>query len=227
MTLRPPYPSSAYPRVERREGLICVQTLADSGQVEESCRREEGTGRAAPLRVPSSGPVEEVNEPPRSRSRSRRAAREQEQEPEEPAARFVLDALVHGGLQVLATTGGIAALPQLSGTLDLGARFRAGVGVVALLNLAAGFASSGGDVLFTAAPGLRLGDRSHFILALGPGFFGYSGRGGSGSGAVFSLITQGVFAVGSVFAFTLQGAAHFDASGVIFVLGAGLGFGAF
>lgn len=47
---------------------------------------------------------------------------------------------------------------------------------------------------------------------------------GSGSGFVLSALVQGVIQLVSGFSLALNGSAHFDASGVIFFLGAGLGF---
>lgn len=50
---------------------------------------------------------------------------------------------------------------------------------------------------------------------------------GGGSGLAGSLIATGVFAMGGAFGFNLHSALHVDASGVVFTLGAGIGFGAF
>jgi hypothetical protein len=143
----------------------------------------------------------------------------------EPGARFVLDALLQGGLTIATAPGVLVALPQVSGTVALGARFRAGIGLQGLVNLSGSFVSGFSAIVFTVAPALRFGNQSHFTLAIGPSLLGYSGGTGSGSGVTASLIAQSVFAVGDAFVLAIQAALHADASGALFMLGAGFGFG--
>jgi len=205
--------AASYPRVVRRDGLTCVQSLDDAGRVQEACRREDTSyGRPRPLAAGGARQAE-VEETPRAR----------QPQVTEPGARFVLDALLQGGLTILTAPGILGALPQVSGTVALGARFRAGIGVQGLVNLSGSFRSGFSAIAFTVAPALRFGNQSHFTLALGPSVLGSSGS--SGTGIVGSLIAQSVFAVGDSFVLAIQAALHADASGVLFMLGAGFGFG--
>ncbi len=196
----PTPPDESYPRVVRRAGEVCVQTRGDDGRLEESCRADQ---------------------PVHSRKATLTA-----DPPPEPAARFVTDVLFHGGAQILTASGSSVVMPQVAGQLSLGARFRSGVGVVGLVNVGLVPLSYFTSVIASFAPGLRLGDRSHFTLAAGPSVFAYTSRLGSGAGAVGSVFAQGVFNVAGSFVLGLFSSVHFDASGVMFNLGAGLGFGA-
>ncbi len=54
----PPVDPASYPRVVRREGQVCVQTLEASGRVEESCRGDESSARRRPLPAGTSQPAE-------------------------------------------------------------------------------------------------------------------------------------------------------------------------
>lgn len=208
----PPADAASYPRVVRRDGLTCVQSLDDAGRVQEACRREDTSyGRPRPLAAGAARQAE-VEETPRARP----------PEVTEPGARFVLDALLQGGLTIATAPGILVALPQVSGTVALGARFRAGIGVQGLVNLSGSFRSGFSAIAFTVAPALRFGNQSHFTLALGPSVLGATG---AGTGVVGSLIAQCVFAVGDAFVLAIQAALHADASGVLFMLGAGFGFG--
>ncbi len=211
----PPADAEAYPRVVRRDGQVCVQSIAPSGLVEESCRRE--SARARPL--VSEGSME----PSRPDGYENQGA-----VPAAPTGRFVIDALFQGGLTVVSSTG-LAVLPQLGGLLAVGGRFRSGVGLVGLANVNVSFQPGLSLVAATLAPGLRFGDRSHFLLALGPTFtlLTVPTVFGSATGLVGTLLAQGVFSLGSSFALSLQSGLSFSTGGVIFTLGAGFGFGAF
>lgn len=216
----PPAPpvADSYPRVVRRDGLTCVQTLEGDGHIAESCRRDEPLPRPRPRPLPARGAPREVEAD----------SRQSQAPPVEPGARFVASFLLHGGLLAALASGASVALPQLGGSIALGARFRSGVGVVGLGTLSAGFFPNGALVIGTLAPALRFGDHSHFLLGLGPSVVAFSATGGgSGSGLAASLVAAGVFAVADAFALTIHSALHVDASGVIFTLGAGFGFGAF
>ena len=205
--------AASYPRVVRREGLVCVQSLDDGGRVTESCRLETPPSRVrtSPVREGPSAAEPTPLSPPA-----------------ESGSRFVASILLHGGLLLGSAGGSTVALGQLGTTLALGARFRSGVGVGGLANLSVGPTAAGSLFFATFAPALRFGDRSHFLLGLGPTLVAYSFVGaGGGSGVAGSLIATGVFAVGGAFAFNVHSALHVDASGVVFMLGAGIGFGAF
>lgn len=207
----PPMPPSAdsYPRVIRHDGLTCVQTLEADGHVEESCRRAGPAPRPRPL------PAREVEDSPPAR-------------PDEPVSRFVASFLLRGGMLAGLASRASIVLPEVGGSIALGARFRSGVGVTGLGSLSVGVFPNGAFVIGTLAPALRFGDRSHFLLGLGPSVVAFSVTGGgSGSGVAGSLIAEGVFAVARAFALTIYSAIHVDASGVVFSLGAGFGFGAF
>lgn len=216
----PSSPAESWPKVVRRDGLVCVQSLGADGRVEESCRKEEPVRRALPA-------GESTYDPPVTSPRRRRASTEEEPPPE-PPARFVIDALAHGGVTILSAGSVTVGVPQLSGTLALGARFRSGIGVMGFGNLQGMFGGGGSFVIGTVAPALRFGDRTHFTLAGGAAFGGVSSRAtGTVTGTLFTIHAQGVFAVASAFAVSIQGAFYADASGVLFTFGAGIGFGAF
>jgi hypothetical protein len=209
-----PVDAAAYPKVVRREGQVCVQSLEADGRVSEACRAETpvrvrtGTGSA------SSYSLDPAPRPPRPRA--------------EPSARFVASFLLHGGLLLLSGGGSTVALGELGTTLALGGRFRSGVGVGGLVNLTLSPTPVGPLFLGTLGPALRFGDRSHFLLCVGSTVTAYSfGSAGSGAGLAGSLIATGVFAVSAAFGFNLHSALHVDASGVVFTVGAGIGFGAF
>lgn len=208
--------AASYPRVVRREGLVCVQSVDDAGKLSESCRPETPPSRVrtAPVREATSAAEAAPSVVPTTQGES--------------TSRFVASILLHGGLLLGSGGGTTIALGQLGATLALGARFRSGVGVGGLANLSVGPTAVGSLFFATFAPALRFGDRSHFLLGLGPTVVAYSFVGaGGGSGIAGSLIATGVFAVGGAFAFNLHSALHVDASGVVFTLGAGIGFGAF
>lgn len=210
----PPEAPADYPRVVRRDGLVCVQSLDAGGAVTESCRKDAPPPRVRPL--PARATARDAEDPGPTVTAA-----------PEPGSRFVSDVLVHGGLLGLMAGGSSAALPQLGGSIALGARFRAGVGVAGLGTLSVGFAPGFGAVIGSLVPALRVGDRSHVLLGLGPAVIGFSSVVGGGAGLAGALQVAGVFAVARAFALTLHAAMYVDASGVAFTLGAGFGFGAF
>lgn len=212
----PPAEASSYPRVVRREGAVCVQTLEADGRVTESCRAEEPAPSSRVRTAPAHASTYAAEpEPPPAKV-------------VESSSRFVASVLLHGGLLAGAAGGSTVTLPQLGGSLALGARFRSGVGVGGLFNLSVGVAPGFAMFFASLTPALRFGDRSHFLLGFGPTVIAYSvAGGGGGSGLAASLLAAGVFAVGEAFALNLHSALHVDASGVVFTLGAGIGFGAF
>lgn len=205
----PAPPTDEYPKVVRRDGLICVQSLTDEGRVTESCRAE-GEDR--------------VVAPPMKR---RGRARGESADVPQARGRFVMDFLLQGGLAVLMADGLSVPLPQFTGQLAFGGRTASGLGFVGVGQLQVMGNAGLLAIIGTVAPGLRFGDRSHFTLAAGASYAGFSGIGGSGSGVMGSILAQGVIAVANAFGLTLHGGLHFDASGLMLTLGAGFGFGAF
>lgn len=134
-------PGSEYPRVVRRDGATCVESLDEQGKVVESCRASGSSSTA--------------------RRRSR--AREDDAGAPEPTARggFAFDLTARAGLMLAAAQGTSLALPAFSATLGLGGVGANGVGAMGLLNVDLGSTSGFTLVAATLAPALRLGRTSH------------------------------------------------------------------
>lgn len=201
--------SDEWPRVVRRDGLVCVQAPGADGRIEESCRQEQAERVVMPA------------------SRRGRSTARQEDAADEPRARFVMDFLLQSGVLVLSSGGNTLATWQLNGLLDLGVRSRLGAGFVGFASVLGTGNSFGGAIAATFGPALRLGDQSHFLLGAGGTYLAVSSTVGSVSGLAFGILAQGVFQLTGAFGLSLGGQFMFDASGLLFTLSAGLAFGAF
>jgi len=205
-----------YPKVVRRRGAVCVQSLTDEGVVREDCRDEREVRR--PARSSSSASDDEP--PPSRRPRLEREA------DEPPRSSFVADFGVTGSLTIL-PVGVTVVFPGFGLHLALGGRVSDAVGVVGLLdfNLAAGFGTTLINV--TLAPGLRLGDGGHATIALGPTLLAFSGAGTGLTGLAATLLVRGVFIIAGGFGVHTQAALTFDATAAFFTLGLGFGGSSF
>lgn len=200
-------PAGEFPRVVRREGQVCVQTLEADGRVAESCRAES----PAPKRLRAvSTPAAES--PPAL----------VEQRSESPAARVVADLQLHGGMLVGIAGNSAGVLGDVGATAAVGGRFGSGVGLAALGSLELG-AGSSTIVVGTLGLALRVGDRTHATFAAGPSVIAYLP---GGAGLAGSFVVDSLFAITRAFGISLHSALHFHALGVVVTFGAGVGFGA-
>ena len=191
-----PAPAERFPRVVRIAGQICVQSLDAEGQVQQSCR-EEGAPAEAP---PPPPPLEK------------------------PRSRLSADGLLAGGVMVLVAGGEAFALPQFTLCGAFGSRRPSGAGFVLVTNASLGLSPYGAMFVLGLAPGLRLGERSHVVLSLGPTLIAGGFGGETFAGLAGSALLQGVISLLHGFVLTPQAGLHFDLSGVIITLGVGVGF---
>lgn len=193
-----------YPRVVRRGGATCVESLDEQGKVVASCR--------PPERQPG--------------ARRRSGALRDDAEAHEEVARggFAFDLSFRGSTLLVGagSTGG--ALPAISTTLGFGGVSAGGVGAMGLLTLDVAFVRSGTVVSGLLAPALRLGKHSHVNLAAGLSVISVSTSQGSVTGLAFATQVQGAIQLAGAFSLSLNGTVAFDATGVLVTLGAGLGF---
>ncbi|MCA3014269.1 MAG: hypothetical protein INH41_17950 [Myxococcaceae bacterium] len=197
-----------FPRVIRRDGLVCVQSLTDAGLPKEDCRRDERRR----VRTPAPGTEPE---PPLGRN-----------EPEPPAAQarstLVADFGGAGTLGLLLAGRG-AVLPGFGLHGALGSRWSEFVGVMGVVDVTLGFVAGSTVIALTAAPALRLGDRTHATVALGPAVLAASGLIGNLAGLAGSLLVRGVFPISEGFGVHAQLGLTFDASGAVMSLALGVG----
>jgi hypothetical protein len=220
----PPSPPSAlanpsdYHKVVRKNGVTCIQSLGDDGLVREDCRLEgtsySGTRRAVGAAHPSPQP---------SRSFSPRV--EQEEGTKLRRSRVTFDFGVGAlGLIAAGSAGGI--LPVVALHTSVEGRVGDSVALGGLFNASFGF-GRGFIGVFTFAPALRLGDKGHATLGLGPSV-GVVGSGvGSMTGLMGTLLIHGVVPSSRGFGLHLQLAVNFDPTGAYFTLGAGFGGSSF
>jgi hypothetical protein len=182
-----------FPRVLRMPGKVCVESLEPTGAVKSECR-VEGSGTASPMKAPV---------------------------PTEPASRLVWSLNVLGGTLLTGFT-----LPELSFSADVGVRFRSGVGVVGFLH--SGFARAAPrpglpeTVLhrYSAGGALRLGDRTHVLLGLGPGLMVVYGL----PSPALTVIARISFVLVRYFAISLMPTITVGSSGAVASISLGLGF---
>lgn len=216
-------PANEYPKVVHRDGLVCVQTLKDNGQLEEACRPE--TART-PL---NSGATSTPSEPPEyelpaTPTRARRRARFQQDEPAPPPrSRFVADFGALGGVAIGFVGSATLALPQFNAHVELGGRLTPNVGLGAVIDEKLAFNGFGAISITSLCLGLRLGDASHTTLAAGfGGLYGVTGASTVG-GIVGTVLVHSTFIVSGGFGIHFQGGLSFDASGAFLSFGLGLG----
>lgn len=232
-SLPPPVPRrkpEEYPRVVRRPGEVCLESLNDEGAVQLECRPDE----AAPRRVrPAAAPDERAEPAPRG-ARSRAAPGERAEPPprvrrtdEVARSSFVADFGGTGLLAVLAGGGAVVAMPGFGLHLALGGRVTDSVGVVGVLDGALAFVPGASVLAVTFAPGLRLGDASHATIALGPTVVAFTSVVGNLAGLAGTLLVRGVFPLSSGFGLHTQLGLTFDVSGGFLTLAIGIGGSSF
>lgn len=118
--------------------------------------------------------------------------------------------------------------PGLSLHVALGGRLSDTVGVVGVLDGNAGFGLFGHSLLnVTCAPGVRLGDRDHVTIALGPSVLAFSSSVASSTRVAGSLLVRVVALLSGGFGLHMQAGLTFDASSAFFTVGLGVGGSSF
>lgn len=208
----PPLPkrpvADEYPKVVRKNGEVCVQSLTEEGVVREECRREERVR----VRSPRMSAVESEPEVPRRR-----------EEPAPQRSTFVADFGATGQFGLLMGSGLSIGLPGLGLHGALGGRVTDAVGIFAVLDAGLFFAGSASVVAATLAPGLRLGEGGHATVAFGPSLFVLSSPRGGATTVAGTALLRGVFLVSGGLGIHTQVALTFDATGLMIHLGVGLG----
>lgn len=201
-------PVEEYPRVVRRKGEVCVQSLTEEGIVREECRAEE------PRRV-KARPSDRGDAPLSSPRR---------EEPEPPQrSPFVADFGATGYLGILMASGRSAALPGFGLHAALGGRVSDSFGLFGVVDAAFGFITGLSMFTVTFAPGLRLGDGGHATLAAGPSILAVTSIIGNATSVAGTILLRGVFLVSGGFGVHTQVGLTFDASGVMLRLELGIG----
>jgi len=220
---QPPPPRvdpSDYPKVVRRDGQVCVQSLNDDGTVGESCRAEAGARR--PLGDGTSGPSSSWDEPVPPRRTKRGRKMEGDDAPQKERG-FAADFAVLGGVTGFFSAGQSFGLPLVDLHLSFGGRFSRAIGLSGVIDTKFFFGPGGWGTLLTFGPGVRLGPEAHVTIAATGGFvFGATSQ-GTAFGYVVSLLAHVAIPFASGFGFHLQPALSFDASGVVLSLGGGFG----
>lgn len=203
-----------YPRVVRKNGVTCIQTLDDEGVVHEDCRTDSTSYSATHRPMdPTAGTVGMPSSsfPPPTPA-----------EPEPPRSGVVADFGVLGTLGVLASSG-VGVLPGLVGHIAVGGRLSESVGLGGVFNAQLGFGGNGVLVNLAMAPALRLGALGHANLALGPSLLLASTPFGSVMGLAGTLLIHGVVPIAGAFGIHFQFGIAFDASGAFLSFSTGFG----
>lgn len=198
---------------------------SDGKAVDEALREAEATANEREPR-----PAEE------SRSRPRRKegeAIEEEEEEEErerkvkPLSGFVSDGGVRGTAMFFPTSTGLLSLPGFGIHGQWGGRITNALAIVGALNGDLLIGPNGTGLFLAAAPGLRLGERHHLTMSIGPEMVYFST---STTGAFFAGMArlEVVVVIAGRFTGQLQAGIHFDSFGIqAFHFGIGLGWTTF
>lgn len=215
----PPPPPAApnaaeYPKVVRKNGVTCIQSLGDDGVVREDCR-VEGTNYSG-TRHPMDA-AHASTQP--SSSFPLRVARE-----EEPVRSTVTaDFGVLGAMGILAAGGSSGVLPGLGAHLSVAGRLNGVAALGGALNAILNFGPGGFAGTFTLAPALRIGDEGHGTLILGPSLVVGSTFLGTAAALAGSFIIHGVIPLSGGFGLHLQLGVTFDGGGALLTLASGFG----
>lgn len=215
----PPPPPAApnpveYPKVVRKNGVTCIQSLGDDGVVREDCR-VEGTnysGTRHPMDAAHASTQPSSSFPVRV---------EREQEP--ARSTVTADFGVLGAMGILAAGGTSGVLPGLGAHLSVAGRLSAVAALGGALNALLNFGPGGFAGTFTLAPALRIGDEGHGTLVLGPSLVVGSTFLGTAAALAGSFIIHGVIPLSGGFGLHLQLGVTFDAGGALITLGSGFG----
>lgn len=202
--------SDGWPKIIRRDGQICMQSLDDAGRVIEACRADEPRPRAS---------ASDSDE-----SWAQRVERARSERPTEPKrSTFVADLGVTFGIAV-AIAGAAVGLPTIAAHGALGGRTSDSLGVMVVLDAALSFNSAVSIVTATLGPGLRIGDAGHVTVALGPTLFNFTGQFTKGNSLAATMLVRGVLPfAGGGFGGHGQVALTFDGSGALLLFSVGIG----
>ena len=215
VTPPPPPPrvesSDSWPKITRRNGQICMQSLDDAGRIVEACRADEPRPRAAGDAAADESYAQRVE----------RALAERQQPPSRSS--LVGDLGVTFGIAVL-MAGTAIGMPTVGAHGALGGRTSESIGVMVVLDAALSFNSAVSVFTATVGPGLRIGDAGHVTVAAGPTYFGLTSPFLKGSSLAATMLVRGIlpFAGGGLGAHG-QIALTFDQSGAMLQFGVGIG----
>jgi hypothetical protein len=202
-----------YPKVVRKNGLTCVQSLGEDGVVREDCRNEaaeySGTLRAVDLND-SSPPPSSSFPPPRVA------------EPEPQRSSVTADFAVFDSLGIV-VPGSAGITNGFGGHLSVAGRVSDGVALGGLLDGQFWFPPGGFVLLATLAPALRLGDVGHATVGLGPSILYLSSYLVSGAVLRGTLVLQGGVPLAGAFGVYPRLSFSFGSGAVILALGFGFG----
>jgi hypothetical protein len=211
----PPLPAAVnaadYPKVIRKNGVTCVQSLGDDGVVREDCRADSTSysGNRHPM-DPSSPPPSSSFAP---------AAHSAEDEPERSSVLADFAAVGNLGLLIgngVGVTGGFGLHVSVAGRVS----DTAAVGGM----LDGQFYFVGGFLLIaTLAPAIRLGEVGHATLGLGPSIVYVSSGYVSGTVLMGTFVVHGGFPLAGAFGLHPRLSISFNGGGAL--IGLGFGFG--
>lgn len=203
-----------YPKVVRKNGVTCIQSLGDDGVVREDCRVEgkSYSGTRHPMDAAHASTQPSSSFPLRV-----------EREAAPQRASVTVDFGVLGVMSIAAAGGSSGVLPGVG--LHLSAQGRLGelVALGGAFNTMLHFGPGGFVGAFTLAPALRLGDQGHGTLSLGPSLLLASTYLGTAAGLAGSFIIHGVVPLSEGFGLHLQLGVTFGAGAALITLGSGFG----
>lgn len=215
----PPAPAASspadYPKVVRKNGLTCIQSVWEDGVVHEDCRTDTSSYSSA--RRPMDAAASSAGAPSSS------FPPEVAEAAEPPRSRVVADFGVLGSVNILAAGGSSAVLPGAALHLSVAGRVADVVSLGGALNANMGFGPGGYVLGLTFAPLLRLGDLSHASLVFGPSLFVASTGYGTTVSVIGTFLVHGVVIAAGGFGIHMQLGVNFDASGAIITFAIGFG----
>lgn len=205
----PPAPNPGdYPKVVRKPGMTCVQSLGSDGVVREDCRRAHtpysGTATADGESNATAPP------PPRGSTAVERSS---------VMADFA--AMSSGG--VIAASNSLALVVGFGLHLSVQGRLSDSVALGGMLDGQLFFPVGGNVVLATLAPALRFGEGPHLTLGLGPSILYLGSQAVSGAGLLSTLVLHGAVPLVNGFGIHPHVSLSFGGGGIFFCFGLGLG----
>jgi hypothetical protein len=172
----------------------------------------------------NSGRVVHQSDTPLVRERDRAPTKPEVTEPVERESRFVADYGVVAALGLISSGTRSGLLFGVGVHGGWGGRFTPGFGMEGLIDMHLLGGPGGVLINIAAAPGLRFGHRSHFVLGLGPSLAFVNTIAGLQTFIEGTLTLRGVILFGDGgFGLHLDGSVVFDQSGALFMFGIGLG----
>ena len=212
----PPPPPPAEPEQPRPSRRPVGSSVTDAATDESPPQAQERTFSPEQLRRMRKEQQEAGDDPP---------ADAPGDEPSPGLSTFVSDAGVRGSVLAI-FAGGAYASPGVGVHGQWGGRISPTFGVVGAANADIFFGAGGTAVLASLAFGLRLGERHHATLSVGPEIAHVTFNSGQSSYTGLAGVGRADFIIVLVGRFTLQFqvAAHVDPSGILLSGGVGLGW---